>query len=259
MGKTLLFDCSSGAAGDMLLAAILDVLIAQPRGEGFFRQWMESVEGLLRSEKGGRFEFTEVVRGDLSAKKIEFFAGDVPADHHVHARSSAAILGLFEHELRAGRLNQPTFELAARILRILQQAEAAVHGAAPETVHFHEVGAFDSIMDIAGFASAFTLLAPSSVISTAVTPGSGKVKTAHGLLDVPPPAVREIVRTFGIPFSARNLPGECLTPTGAAILAAVVDEWTDESRLSGETALRGAGAGTRDIPGAANIVEAFLK
>ncbi|MCB0323966.1 MAG: LarC family nickel insertion protein [Bdellovibrionales bacterium] len=179
--------------------------------------------------------------------------------HHAHAhhRHLGDILKLLTDEHQAGRLSAEAMELASEIFGILGEAEASVHGCSLEEVHFHEVGAFDSIMDIAGFAAAFHMLGTSRVVASPVTLGSGTVKAAHGLMAVPTPAVVEILRAYRIPTSDITLPGECLTPTGAAILAAIVDEWQPIPHFRRILA-QGTGAGSRDPREKANVVRLIL-
>ncbi len=257
----LFLDCSSGAAGDMLLAALLDVQ-SQLSGvnslEEGLADWSKSISVLLATEQEGRYELQRVQRAGMAALKIDFYAGEVHSDHHHHHehRHLSQIRTLLEQQLGSGSFTQAAFDLSIRSFEILAEAEAKVHGSSPEEVHFHEVGAFDSIMDIAGFASAFCKLDISEVESNPVTLGSGYVSAAHGTMAVPPPAVVEILRAYSIPSSQLSLPGECLTPTGAAILAAVVTKWTDAPSFVRIEA-QGTGAGTREIESKANTVRAI--
>lgn len=243
----------------MLLAAVLDVISSlSPESESLessVSAWSGTVSGLLATEEEGRYELQRVLRGGMAALKIDFYAGEVHSDkhHHHHHRHLSDIKSLFARQLESGAFSDKAYALALRIFEILAQAEAKVHGSTIEKVHFHEVGAFDSIMDIAGFATAFTSLEVESVSAAPVTLGSGYVSAAHGTMAVPPPAVVEILREHEIPSSELELPGECLTPTGAAILAAVVQEWSAVPKFQRIEA-QGVGAGTREIEVKANTV-----
>lgn len=176
------------------------------------------------------------------------------ADHHHHAhRSFAEIRALLEDLRRQSLLTEQAASRAIAAFELLGKAEAKVHGVPLETVHFHEVGAFDSVMDIAGFAVAMELLNVERVVCSPVTVGTGFVETAHGRLSVPPPAVLDILMRRGMPVSGLQLPGECLTPTGAALLASYADRFGGLPALDRVTA-HGAGAGTRNPEGTANVV-----
>ncbi len=297
----LYFDCASGAAGDMLLAAVLDVC-AEIRAEGhlFLRKsaefprgemderlksWYGEIEGFLSLERGARIEVSRVIRSSVQALKVDFFVGETHADSHRsslyshhqsgyyhghiparehtnqhehqsghhHHRSLHDIERILEQETAHGRFSDAALNLSTKIFHIIASAEARVHGTDIEQVHFHEVGAFDSIMDIAGFSAAFCMLNTDLVHASPPTVGSGSVQTAHGLLAVPAPAVVEILRCHKIPVGDKLAEGERLTPTGAAILAAIVDEWGPLPPFR-QIHHQGMGAGTRDIPGTPNVV-----
>jgi pyridinium-3,5-bisthiocarboxylic acid mononucleotide nickel chelatase len=264
--KAAYFDCTSGASGDMLLGAVLDALgsgvsgVAAESDEelamGELDSWTRQVEGLLKAEEGGRFVLQRVKRAGAAALKIDFFVGKLHADKHAgehQACSFSDIAKLIKEQMEQGRLSASAASLSLRTFEILARAEAKAHNTLPEDVHFHEVGAFDSLMDVVGFCAAFSLLGVDEVYASEVTLGSGSVKTAHGALNVPPPAVAEIVKAHRIPISKLELPGECLTPTGAALLAAVVDHWGAAPEFDGEV-IEGAGAGNREVLEKPNVV-----
>lgn len=134
--------------------------------------------------------------------------------HHTH-RGLQEVLAIISQAELSGRAK----ETAVRIFTILAEAEAKAHGVPLEQVHFHEVGAVDSIVDIVGAAICYHSVAPDAVYASSVNVGSGFVKCAHGLLPVPAPATAEILAGTKIPVYAKAAEGECATPTGAAILA----------------------------------------
>src|SRR4029079_9996264 len=140
-------------------------------------------------------------------------------------------------------------ELATRIFQKLAEAEAKVHGSTIEKVHFHEVGAVDSIADIVGAAIGFDLLGVERIVCSPVTTGHGYVQIAHGRCSIPAPATGELLRN--IPLAALDCEGELTTPTGAAIVAALADDF---GMLPAMTVDRiGYGAGQKDFP-QANIL-----
>ena len=139
-------------------------------------------------------------------------------------------------------------KLALRIFEILAQAEAEAHGVSVEEVHFHEVGALDSIVDIVAAAVCLDDLGISRVAVPVVTEGSGTVRCQHGILQVPVPAVTAVVKNYGLPIRLSSRKGELVTPTGAAILAAVMTQsCLPETFVITKTGL-GAGKREYEIP-----------
>src|SRR5262249_39804189 len=153
-----------------------------------------------------------------------------------------------------GALTQAQRGLALRVFRRLAEAEAAVHGLPVEQVHFHEVGALDSIADIAGVAVALDLLGVQRFTSRSVVTGTGTVKCAHGVRPVPAPATAELLK--GAPLAPCGIRGELTTPTGAAILATVVQEWAEAPAMRVERV--GYGAGQRELLEQPNLLRVFL-
>src|SRR5439155_15337398 len=159
-----------------------------------------------------------------------------------------------EEILARGQLTARQLERARRIFHRLAESEATVHGIAVEKVHFHEVGALDSIADIAGVAISLDLLGAERITSRSVPVGSGMVKCAHGLMPVPAPATAYLLR--GVPLGATTIQGELTTPTGAAILATVVQEWSEQPVMTVERI--GLGAGTRELLEQPNVLRLFV-
>jgi uncharacterized protein (TIGR00299 family) protein len=172
-------------------------------------------------------------------------------DHEHDHRHYAEIEAL----IRA-RSSPAVAELALRIFALVANAEAKLHGVPVAEVAFHEVGAIDSIVDIVGAAAALAWLAPARVTATPPAAGHGTVKAAHGILPVPAPATVEIARASGMPLTGGGLARELLTPTGAAILAAIVDEWGAAPPMRA-TAV-GYGAGDADFTDRANLLRAVV-
>lgn len=182
-------------------------------------------------------------------------------DHHTQAASAAhhahTHRGLPEitQIIEAGKLTDGAKTLALCMFDILADAEAKAHGVPREEVHFHEVGAVDSIVDIVAAAVCLDILAPDRVVVSALSEGTGTVRCQHGILPVPVPAVTNIVTAHGLPIHATNIQGELVTPTGAAIAAAVMQEHNclpKDYRIEGV----GIGAGKRSYE-AAGILRAM--
>ena len=145
-------------------------------------------------------------------------------------------------------------ELATRIFTRLAEAEAKVHGTTIQKVHFHEVGAVDSIADIVGSAIGWDLLGVERIIASPVPTGCGFIEIAHGRCSVPAPAVGELLR--GVPLAESNVPFELTTPTGAAILAALADGFGPLPAMTIERI--GYGAGSRDLEEQANLLRLLV-
>jgi uncharacterized protein (TIGR00299 family) protein len=238
------FDPSSGIAGDMAVAALVDAGVPARVVAGAIDEM--GVHGL-------KVGFEKRRRGAFAGKG---FVVHAPGSHHGHHhghhhehRDYAEIRRL----LQRARLDAETKRLAGAIFERIAQAEAALHGVALDRVAFHEVGAWDSIADVVGAAAALAWLQPSSVSSTPPVLGSGQVHTAHGLMPVPAPATAAILR--GIPALLEG-EGELTTPTGAAILAALVTNFGPPPPMRIQA--QGFGAGTREVSDRANVLRVLL-
>ncbi len=202
--KKLYLDCQSGISGDMFLGALLDLKA------GF------SLATLRETLASLPLTGYELVLHPFEDKGIRGSRFDVLlTEQDQPTRHLSDIV----HLLQAASLPASVCERAIAIFRCLAEAEAAVHGASIEEVHFHEVGAVDAIIDITGAALAVETLGIEEIFASALPLTSGHVKTAHGLLPVPAPATLEILRKVHAPWRACPVEGELVTPTGAAILA----------------------------------------
>ncbi|QDS97285.1 nickel pincer cofactor biosynthesis protein LarC [Adhaeretor mobilis] len=223
--KIAYLDCASGISGDMMLGALVDAgvdLAAVQAG-------VDSL-GLpsctLKTEE---------------VKKQAFRALQLTVEHepeHAHRH-----LHHIEAMIEGSTLTARQRELALKIFHRLAEAEAKVHGSTIEKVHFHEVGAVDSIADIVGSAIAWDLLGVDKIACAAVPTGSGFVEIAHGRCSIPAPATAELLQ--GIPLAASDVDGELTTPTGAAIIAALVEEFGPLPAMS--ISRIGYGAGQKDF------------
>jgi uncharacterized protein (TIGR00299 family) protein len=229
-------DCLSGISGDMTLGALVDAGIELARLSA-------AVESL--GLPGCRLAAREVT-------KLGFRATQVTVEYepeHRH-RHLAEILEMID----GGRLTDAQKDLARRIFTRLAEAEAKVHGTTPERVHFHEVGAADSVADIVGAAVGWDLLGADRVVASAVATGTGTFEMAHGVSSIPAPATAELLR--GIPLAESSVRSELTTPTGAAILATVVDSF---GPLPSMTIRRiGCGAGQKDLREQPNVLRLFV-
>ena len=267
-GKHLHFDCASGIAGDMTVAALIDVGV--PRevidealdaiGVGKERLVVRRVvkRGIAAVDVQVRTDAPLVVDLGEHAKQFEIGHGDTQrrmGHGHGHGHGHA------HHPYRQirARLERLGGDVKARALDMfdrIARAEAKLHGTSVDEVAFHEVGAIDSIVDVVGTAAALAWLAPASVSCAAVAMGSGTLHCAHGVLPVPAPASLEILREGGGTMSDGGLARELCTPTGAAILAHAVTAWTPAP--TGTPLAVGWGAGDFDLPDRANVLRVVL-
>ncbi len=235
--KVLFYDCFSGISGDMNLGAMLDLGIER----SFLLKELDklNLEGWsLVAEQDQRHGIhgTKVTVVQKKQKKTHRHLSDI------------------EHIIKNSGLDRKTKELSLRIFNKIAEAEAAVHGISPDEVHFHEVGAIDSIIDVVGAAVCFNALRVDAVFVSPVELGSGFVKCDHGKLPVPAPATAEIIK--GIPVRKGGVDFEATTPTGAAILAALGTCFSDFPPF--RTERTGYGIGHKDHPDVPNLLRVFL-
>jgi uncharacterized protein (TIGR00299 family) protein len=206
MSRVVYLDCFAGASGDMLLASLLHAGVP-----------LDGLRAVLQALPldGYAIETTEVVRQGIAGLRFEV---RVDAERQPH-RHLADIEALIQGAGDALHVRARVRALA--VFRRLARAEAKVHGTTPDEVHFHEVGAVDSIVDIVGFAVALELAGVEEVYASPLPLGRGFVRAAHGVLPLPAPATLEILAESGAPTVAVDVEGETVTPTGAAILSEV--------------------------------------
>jgi uncharacterized protein (TIGR00299 family) protein len=229
------FDCFSGISGDMTLGALIDAGVDADA----IRRGLDSL-GLPIT-----LEIEKVRKGGFAATYVHVEAPEA----HEHR-----FLPEVEQILARGSLSARQRDLALRIFRRLAEAEATVHGMPLEKVHFHEVGALDSIADIAGAAIGLDLLGVERFTSRSVPTGSGTVQCAHGLMPIPAPGTAELLK--GVPLAVSPIRAELTTPTGAAILTSVVQEWVETPVMTIERI--GHGAGKRNFVEQPNVLRLFV-
>ncbi len=233
--RTLHFDCFSGISGDMTLAALIDAGVDPEAIRDVFASFDLPIT----------LDIEPVKRNGIAATYVNIVAPD---------QEDYRFLPDVEAILSKGRMSSRQRDLAVAIFRKLAEAEAAVHAMPIEKVHFHEVGALDSIADIAGAAVAIDLLQVERITCRSVPPGSGTVRCAHGLMPVPAPATARLLQ--GMPLAKAPVESELVTPTGAAILATVVNEFTDQPEMTVERI--GHGAGKKDFWEQPNLLRVFV-
>lgn len=238
-------DCPSGISGDMFCASLLHLGVP-------LSVFQESVASLHLPEKVV-LKAERAVRGGLAG--FRFLVED-PGHHHQHdhehhhGRNWAEIRDL----LKKSKLAPEVRDSALGMFQRVAEAEAKLHGVPVETVHFHEVGAVDSIVDLVCAAAGIHHLKVTEITASVPVDGTGTVQCAHGKFPLPAPATAEILR--GIPIRQLDVPHELTTPTGAAILAHFVKKFGLLESFSADRI--GYGLGTRDLPDRPNALRAFL-
>lgn len=243
--KILWLEPVGGCAGDMTLAALLDLGVPVDAVERELRK-LPVTGWSLRVEPGAKMGI-HGIRVDVEVDEAHHGHDHHDHDHH-HGRTWGEIRGMIE----GAGLSPGAVARALAIFGRLAEAEARIHGTTPEAVHFHEVGAVDSIVDVVGVAVALDLLGPSRILSAPPPLGSGTVHSQHGPMPVPAPATLELLRGRAVRSSG---PGERTTPTGAAILAAMAEDGTPSSFVPERI---GYGVGHRDFDDAPNVLRATM-
>lgn len=230
------FDCFSGISGDMTLGALVDAGCAVER---------------LRDElsalpvPGWELAADKVWKNGMAATYVR-----VTTDDQAKHRSLSAILEILEKSTLAASVR----ERAAAIFRRLGEAEASVHDVPLEKIHFHEVGAVDAIVDIAGACIGFEALGIEEFACSALNVGAGTAKMAHGVLPVPAPATAKLLQ--GKPTYSNGMQKELVTPTGAAIVATLCEAFGPQPEMS--VSAIGYGAGTADLEGQPNVMRLMI-
>ncbi len=234
--KLAYFDCRCGISGDMTLGALVDAGVSLDKLNA-------AVESLGLPDC--RLVAQEVKKNGFRATQVTV---EVPPEQgHRHLSDILRMI-------HRSRLTNGQKELAGRIFRRLADAEAQVHGIPVDKVHFHEVGAADSIADVVGSAVGWDLLGADRLVVSPIPTGTGTVKIDHGRCSVPAPATAELLK--GIPLAESSVPHELTTPTGAAIVATLADAFGPLPAMTLERI--GYGAGKRDLDQQANLVRLFV-
>ncbi len=235
MNNWIYLDCFCGIAGDMFLAALLDL--------GLSKEKLKKELNKLSFEEIS-FKLTETDRCGIRSKRFEVMPEEDPTE-----RSLEDIRDIFEKS----ELKERVKTRALNLFQSLAEAESAVHGTEVEDIHFHELGALDSIVDITGAVAALDLLGIDRVFCSFVPFPGGEVETRHGSYPVPAPATAELLKD--VPIRASGIEGEIVTPTGAVLIKELTDEFLKSVPEKYENC--GYGAGSKDFPDRPNILRIF--
>lgn len=250
MAKVAYFDCFSGASGDMIIGSLLDAGLD-------FEVLKKGLAGL--DFHGYELTAEKVLRSSITATKFNVVLVEEEHEHSHeslhHHRGLSEILNI----INTGDIPDNVKLKSSEIFRKLGQVEAGIHGVPLEEVHFHELGAVDTIIDIVGTVFALETLKIERVYSSPLAVGSGTVKTAHGILPVPAPATLQILANAGAPIinapPSENPPGELLTPTGAVLITYLASGFR-QPKLKLEKV--GYGAGNKQFSTWPNVVRIWI-
>ena len=258
--KTLYIECAMGAAGDMLTAALLDLLSPEEQ-QAFLEQMNQLLPGVQMqvhpAQKCGVQGLHVHVLVNGEEEHNHTHEHEHPHDHvhereHGHGHHHHATMAWVEHAIQETGLPPEVKEQALEVYRTIAQAESAAHGCPVDQVHFHEVGALDAVADVTAVCLLLHILAPEKIVASPVHLGSGQVRCAHGILPVPAPATAYILQ--GVPAYTGTIRGELCTPTGAALLKTFAQSFGPMPVMVTEKV--GIGVGSKDFE-AANVVRVF--
>lgn len=279
--RTLYLDCFSGISGDMFIGALIDA-----GGDSTLLE--EELQKLNISEEY-KLSWRKVVKNGISSTKFDVELSEI-ADHkyddgHQHNHKHEDVDHNHEHEhsdhhhkhehsdhhehshhhshrayqdivklIDGSQLSQKVKETSLNIFRKIGEAEGLIHGISLEKVHFHEVGAVDSIIDIVGASILINKLEIQKIKSSPVCVGAGKVHIDHGIYPIPAPATLEILK--GVPLQQSNIKSELTTPTGAAIISVLSEEFCTVPSMTVQSV--GYGAGTKDFEKHPNVLRVMI-
>ena len=251
MTGILYFECSSGISGDMAVASMIDLGIDQNR----LLHTLNSVpvEGfeikISRVDKSGInvCDFDVILEEDNHDHDMEYLYGEHHHEHHHHHHEHRGLSDVLKI-ISETDMTERARDIAMKIFTIIAEAEAEAHATSVDKVHFHEVGAIDSIVDVIALAHCIDELSPEHVCVSELYEGTGTVRCQHGIIPVPAPATLSIATRYGLPLRISESKGEYVTPTGAAFVAAVRDTEVPDTIIVKKVGM-GNGKRKTDRPG----------
>ncbi len=255
--KTLYIECNMGAAGDMLMSALSELV---PDSDGFVKKLggigipNVTVEK-ERVQKCGVYgtHIKVAVGGEVEGEHMHEYehSHEHMHEHHHHHHHSG--MSDIEHIIGGLAVSEKVRENALAVYKLIAEAESAAHGCPIEQIHFHEVGTMDAVTDIVGVCMLIEELAPDRIVVSPINTGSGQVRCVHGILPVPAPATAYILKD--VPIYSNDVRGELCTPTGAALLKRFADEFSNMPHM--KISAVGYGMGSKDFE-TANCLRAFI-
>lgn len=242
--KTLYFDCSSGISGNMALGALTEII-------GDEKYLINELEKL--NVDGYKIEISKKVKNGITGTYVDVILEN--ENNHKHGNHEHRNLSDINKIIDNSLLEEKVKEMTKKIFMRVAKAESKVHNKPLEEVHFHEVGAIDSIVDIIGTAILINKINPDKIISSVVNDGYGFIECVHGIMSVPVPATSEIFANSNVKFRQIDVDTELVTPTGAAIIAELAEEFTVLPAMVTEKIGWGAGKKDLKIP---NVLKVYL-
>lgn len=242
--KTLYFDCSSGISGNMALGALIEII-------GDEKYLINELKKL--NVDGYKIEISKKVKNGITGTYVDVILEN--ENNHKHGNHEHRNLSDINKIIDNSLLEEKVKEMAKKIFMRVAKAESKVHNKPLEEVHFHEVGAIDSIVDIIGTAILINKINPDKIISSVVNDGYGFIECVHGIMSVPVPATSEIFANSNVKFRQIDVDTELVTPTGAAIIAELAEEFTVLPAMVTEKIGWGAGKKDLKIP---NVLKVYL-
>ena len=238
--KVLYFDCSSGISGNMTLGSLLEII----GDEDYLINELKKL-----NVEGYKIEISKKIKNGITGTHVDVkLESEHKHEHehnHHHHHHEHRNLNDINTIIDNSKLDEKVKELSKKIFLRVAKAESKVHNKPLNEVHFHEVGALDSIVDIVGTAILINKINPDKIISSIVNDGYGFIECAHGTMSVPVPATSEIFANSNVRFRQIDIDTELVTPTGAAIIAELAEEFTTLPAMT--TNKIGWGAGTKDL------------
>ncbi|MBI2657396.1 nickel pincer cofactor biosynthesis protein LarC [Candidatus Woesearchaeota archaeon] len=235
--KTAYFDCFSGISGDMIIGALIDLGLDVK----FLKKGLEKL-----NLKGYKIETKKIVKNGITSTKFDVIEAN---KHHHEERSLREINKIIDNSM----LDNETKVTIKKIFQKIGAAEARIHNKSIDKIHFHEIGAIDTLIDVAGAVIGFKKLGIEKIYCSKLNTGTGFVTFSHGKWPVPAPATAELLKN--VPVYHNNIEAELVTPTGAAIITTIADKFGEMPAMEVEKI--GYGAGTKDLE-QPNVLRIFL-
>lgn len=239
--KVLYFDCFAGISGDMTVGALIDLGADE-------KELMRQLDSLHLH--GYRIEIKKALKNGISGTDFNVIVEEEHSHHahHHHSRNLSDISDI----INSSPLDSSVKELSLKIFHEIAVAESKIHAKSIDEIHFHEVGAVDSIVDIVASAICLNMIKPDKIISSPLNLGEGTVECAHGVFPVPAPATAEILK--GIPVYSSGIKKEMTTPTGAAIIKCIAQEFSSFPAMKIDSTGYGLGKRNLEVPNVLRVV-----
>ena len=241
--KVLYFDCFAGISGDMTVGALIDLGADE-------KELLQSLDSLHLH--GYRIEIKKALKNGISGTDFNVIIEEEHSHHSHHHHHHSRNLSVISEIINSSALDSSVKELSLKMFHEIAAAESKIHAKSIDEIHFHEVGAIDSIVDIVASAICLNMIKPDKIISSPLNLGEGTVECAHGVFPVPAPATAEILK--GIPVYSSGIKKEMTTPTGAAIIKCIAQEFSSFPAMKIDSTGYGLGKRNLEVPNVLRVV-----